>query len=242
MKELKTEYFKDTVIESESYYDYFVQLVRSEQRKIKLSVDYSKFDVNTPFTEYFKTFDCLYVEDGWQIGCYYFHSSTAGNPVIYIQKADEDINDLLSRIDNKGFMYDHRIFEYCETVKTTDHLKINDFTKGLFQLLILDIIGANFALYWHAGYGRVQIICSKRDLDKLLFDHDVDADKRSEIKKLNELPSIEETNEAITFKLLMFNAWSGLKEKTYSIKKEFPHKISMVSEKLLVEYHCEIMF
>jgi hypothetical protein len=227
--------------ESENYYDHFIQKLRSEQEKIKLIGKPLEFDVKTPFKEYFKTFDCLYVEDGWQIDCYYSHSFTSGKPVIYVRKPYENIEDLISCIDNKGYRYDHRIYDYCETVKTLDHLKVTDIHKGLFQLLMLDIIGEDFAIFWHAGYGHIDIICSKRDFDQL-GERIPDAKQKSEIEKTNGFPTVEENYESITFKILTFHAWGGLEERAYNVKKEFPHKISLLESKILVEYDCGLRY
>ncbi|NVO20023.1 MAG: hypothetical protein HXX13_10000 [Bacteroidetes bacterium] len=227
--------------EPRNYYDYFVQKVRIEQEKIKLNRNFDEFDIRTPFREYFKTFDCLEVEDGWQIDCYYAHSNTGGKPVIYVRKPDEDIDELLSRIDNKRYMYDHRIFEYCQSVNTIDHLKVTDIEKGLFQLLMLDMIGEDFAIYWHAGYGRKTMICSKRELYEI-SEKILDKERKSEIEKANDFPTIEESKDCITYRILTFNSWRGLAEESYSIKKAFPHKISLIEAKILVSYDCGLRY
>ena len=134
-------------------------------------------------------------------------------------KPHEDINQLLSQIDNNGYWYDHRIYEYLKTIVTFDHIKVTDISKGLFQLLLLDIIGEDFAIFWHAGYGHQEVICSKRDRYQL-SNRIIDVESKSAVEKTYDFPTDEVNSESITYKLLTFNAWSGLSEKTFSVRKE----------------------
>ena len=243
--------------EFENQYDHFIQNVISAQHNIKLEGDLSELSLENIFPDYFKTFDCIYVEEGWVIDCYYYYNSESGYPVIYVRKTQKNIHVLLSHIDNGGYNNNLAIFDYCSTVKTFDHLKVTDLKIGLFQLLILQLIGDHFALFWHSLYSRIDIICSKRDLDKILKKIEFDSGISTTIQNINNLhyseeitavqnincfPIIEENTESITYKLLIFRERSGLSEKTYTVKKIFPHTITLINEKLLVHYDCGICY
>jgi len=228
--------------EFENQYDYFIQNVISAQHNIKLVGEPSEYNLENIFPIYFKTFDCIYVEEDWVIECYYYYGYDSGYPVIYVRKTPEDINVLLSHIDNNGYHNNLGIFEYCSKVKAFDHLKVSDIKKGLFQLLIFQLIGDHFALFWHSLYNRIDIICSKRDLNKLLKKKMFTDKQNEKIQNINFFPFIEENTESITYKLLIFSEWIGLTEKTYNVKKIFPHTISLINEKLLVHYDCDTYY
>ena len=242
--------------EFENEFDNFVQKVLSAQNNIKIEGDPSELCLENIFPDYFKTFDCIYVEKGWALDCYYYYSSESGYPVIYVRKIWEDIHVSLSYIDIYGYN-NLWIFDYCSKVKTFDHLTVTDLKMGLFQLLIFQLIGDHFALFWHSLYSRIEIICSKRDLDKILekieFDNGLSTtiqninnltffEEITEIKNKNSFPIIEENPESITYKLLIFSEWSGLSENTYTVKKIFPHTITLINEKLLLHYDCETYY
>ncbi len=228
--------------EGENYYDYFILKVRLEQNKFNTESHPSEYDFSKEFPAYFETFNCLKPEEGWEINCYYFYESHGGHPVIYAKRTDEDIHELLSKIDNGIYRYDHRIFEYCESVIPIYHIQVNNLRKGLFQLLILQVIGADFARFWHAIYGSVTLISSKSQLEKLLEREKFEDKANTLIEDIDEIIEVDEYDDTICYKLLSFNAWRGIERKTYSVSRNFPHKITVENKELLAKYHCGITF
>ena len=228
--------------EGENYYDYFIQKVRLEQNKFNTESHPSEYDFSKEFPAYFETFDCLIPEKGWDINCYYFYESHGGHPVIYAKRTDENIDELLSKIDNGIYRYDNRIFMYCESVIPTDHIQLTNLQKGLFQLLILELIGADFARFWHAFYGAVTLISTKSQLAKLLGRDKFKEEANALIEDIDEIIEVDEYDDTICYKLLSFNAWRGIERITYSVSKNFPHKIIVENKEVLAKYHCGITF
>ena len=139
------------------------------------------------------------------------------------------------------------IFDYCDLIKTTEHITLKENNKkGFYQLLIFKIAGEDFAKFWHSNYGNNEIICSRKSLLNLVNQNDLyhnfDRNTKKQMKEVDLTPIVFESNDTIKFRLLSFNSWSGLSENFFSINKKFPHKVTMIKNKILVEYNCKIIY
>jgi len=225
---------------SENYYDFFVQKLRFEQEKNQMKRYSINSEFKTDFVEYFQLFDCLRVEKGWEINCYYYLDTFAGRPVFYTKKVDGNADSLQSLFANDG------IFKYVDSIKIMDHIEVLDSEKGYFQLLLFDLIGEDFGKYWHSNYGHSDIICSKRMLKQISNRsddlHDFDRKMKNKIKTLDYTLVYKDFGNSVIFRLVIFNAWDGFREYIYSINKQFPHKITVVKDRLLLKYHCGVLY
>ena len=224
----------------ENYYDYFIQKIKYEQKQSSLNIDSIQTKLQFDIQKYIKSFDKLSVENGWILDYYYFYNGDAGKPVFFVRRLLDNRDSLLKTFEHND------IYKYCDSNKVIDHLKVNDKDNGYYQLLIFDIIGEDFAKFWHSNYGNIDIICSKRALYKLANRNDdfhrFDSETRKKIKGIDYITSIKDYNDSITYRLLIFNSWNGLSENIFSINKKFPHKIRMISDSILVNYNCGILF
>lgn len=233
---------KSAPIESnyENYYDYFIQKVRYEQNQSNLRIDSLQGNLQIDLKKYIQTFDNLSIEKGWLLDYYYFYNADAGRPIFYIRESTCNKDSLLKTFDNYG------IFKYSDSIEVIDHLKTNNKKTGLYQLLIFNLIGEDFAKFWHSNYGNLEIICSRRTVNELANRkdefHNFDSETKKRLLEVDYLPAVKEYKDSITYRILIFNSWDGLFENIYSINKHFPHKIKMIKDSALVKYNCGIMF
>lgn len=223
----------------DNYCDYFVTKLRIEQKNIK--VDYLKDSVKVDFDikDYLQIFDELAIEKGWKVEFYYFYNGDAGRPLFLALQDDTSLKDLLNSFNDK-----YEIFRYNDSVNVFNHIKVSGTEKSYYQILILNLLGDDFALFWHAGYGSLDLLTSKRAVDNLKsIRNGKDFDKiKDAISKIDTKPIYKTTSDSVMITLKCFNDWSGLSERTYSIRTKFPHKINLINDSILIKYNCGILF
>jgi hypothetical protein len=220
----------------ENYYDYFFQRLKYEQRQYKINIDSTDaefiFDVN----KYIKIFDHLTVKKGWALDCYYFYNKTGGSPIIYVRELSNNKDSLLKTFKNRG------IFQYCDSIPLRKYVMPADNNKGLFQLLVLELLGSNFAKFWHSLYGHVDIVNSKKSIRRLLNIKNFDQSIKENIKRIDYSISSKEYNDSITYRWVVFSDWGGFYEDVFSIDKRNLHNYRRIKSSCLVKYECGTMY
>lgn len=128
------------------------------------------------------------------------------------------------------------------------HITTDDSEDGFFQLIVLGIMGAQFLCYDHAAYNDWKIVCTHAALDASLVylaELSTEGDAawiHREANAFDLAPHVQMGDDAVTVRVALFSAWSGLHRCSYTVRRAFPHHISPAGRQQLVEYNCGICF
>ena len=234
-----------------SYWQSIVDSMESLTQNLQLPEDFQKedafktgkeFDVN----KYFSVLNHLSMQPGYILDYTYTYNFFGGSPFIYAREVDKssylnfsEYKNALGEIssDNIGYRY-------------MDHIQIDDTAEGYFQFIVLRIMGRQFYLFWHGGYDDEEIVCDRATVKNILAelsDPNIIWAKPDLIQKLRARflklkPRIEFSADRVLVRVVIFTSWGGFIQKSYSISRNFPHKILQEEEKTLVYYDCMVMF
>ncbi|WP_320054367.1 hypothetical protein [uncultured Acetobacteroides sp.] len=220
----------------DSYYDYFIQRLEYEQRQYKLERDGTDVKMVFDADAYFKIFDHLTIKKGWGLDCYYYRDKIGSSPYVYVRKLSNNKDSLLRTLGNRG------IFRYSDSIALNKYVVPTDSKKGLFQLLVLELLGSNFAEGSHFMYSHVDIISSKRAMKRLMKVIDFDPKVKKRIKNIDFTISSKDYRDSVTYRWVVFTAWGGFYEDVFSINKKTPYTHRRIKRSHLEEYDCGILF
>ena len=194
----------------------------------------TEFNIN----EYFKVLPNLSMEEGYVLDWVYDYNGSGGQPIIY---ARAESQKPYANYEEYAMDEQSGAFE--------DKIRIDGTEEGFFEYVVLQVVGGQFYLFWHANYNDWEIVCTPDKLDEIIEDRTNSSfginmlpEIAKEAKKLDCKPVIEFKDDTATVSVLVFTKWGGFKRLTYTIKQEYPHTIIDVQTETLVEYHCGIMF
>ena len=198
--------------------------------------DGTEFDVG----EYFTILDHLSVEAGWVLDYGYKAGSDRGYPILYARPAADlpyatyEEYQLAVAADpgQEGItQYLHRIVA-------------DDSPEGFFQYVVLDIMGGQFYLHWHAGENDSQIITTRSRLQEIVdgVASEMGSAAASQARDADPTPRISIEDDVAVVQVLVFTRWGGLFHYTYTISREFPHHILSLDVGVVAECDCAILF
>jgi hypothetical protein len=123
--------------------------------------------------------------------------------------------------------------------------------QGYFECMVFHAIAAKVLLRWHANYDNLELICNRDALEAHVLEasssHHKDDAMRPETARralaLDPTPVVDFSNSDIaSFDILTFNEWGGYKRIKYEIVKSFPHTVTKVGEKTMLNYNCLVTF
>lgn len=203
---------------------------------VKTSED---FDVN----EYFSILDHLSMPEGYTLDYIYHYDVLGGEPYIYARPVVQPPYRTFSEYaDAKGgpFSWDESLYGFIDSVQT------DGAAEGFFQFIVLRTMGSQFYQYWHAAYNDNTIICDHTGLEVLLgaqsLDYRPPLGARDKARKLDFESVVEFEEDTVLVRVVIFTAWGGFIEESYTIRRSFPHEIINIERKTLVEYNCGIDF
>lgn len=194
-----------------------------------------EFDVS----QYFTVLQHLSMEPGYVLDYVYQRDPLGGFPVLYARKAEEP--------------FYRTVAEYNEATRRgaagpyLDHIQVDGTPESFFQLVVLSIMGNQFYLQWHANYNDARIICTREALEALLsqptmFNKELPANVQRAARKLDVTPVVEMGEDTVTVRVVIFTNWGGFIRRSYTISRQFPHRILAKEDETLVEYQCGVMF
>lgn len=258
---------KEKIKDENNYYQNFVDTIINYQAKAKLidslnwrDTSFYKFDTTTfKLEEYLKLYDKLKIISGWKPDYYYIYDGMGGAPLIFVMKEKDNLDSLI--LNFKHPWYDKNIpvcsflYLYNDSIKITEHLKLDETCESYFQLIMFYEIGCNFYLFWHANYGAQDIICSKNEMEKLLKFHLEGPDNnetensgnvffkiKDNLDFIDFIPKIKFEKDSVKMKVIIFAGGKGLYERNYSISRKFPHRIIETGTTILVKDNTKIIY
>lgn len=202
-----------------------------------------EFDPNS----YFSVLTNLSMEPGYILDYVYSFDGMGGEPFVYARPTGQapyrNIKEFTTATgvniyDGKKLAEIHHNY--------LDHVKVNEVNEeGFFQLIVLYIMGDQFYLYWHSNYNDTRLVADTDNLTSIFNNlynmGKVAPDIQNQAFALDIRPVFKINTDTITFRLISFTKWGGFFEDIYTIRKDFPHKISIES-KNLISYNCGIQF
>jgi hypothetical protein len=124
---------------------------------------------------------------------------------------------------------------------------IDDTPEGYVQMVVLDVMGAQFYLHWHAGYNDFQVICDGDMLDTLLASNDefgipISDDVQQQARLLDVTPTVKLDEDVAHVEFTGFTKWGGFYRATLTVSRDSPREVYDGSAENVIEYDCGVMF
>jgi hypothetical protein len=192
-----------------------------------------EFDVG----RYFTVLTHVSMEPGYVLDWVYHIDTLGGEPVLYARRESDPPFRTEADLKQAG---GSAIWAYAS------HVRTDDSAQGFFELLVLDIMGAQFYLDWHALYNDIRIVASRSALEDILTAdgcHEPFSDgfKRN-ARNLDLEPKIDLRRDDVSVTLVLFTQWGGFLQDSTVYDRAFPHTVLDHSRHALVSYECAIMF
>ena len=192
-----------------------------------------EFDPNA----YFGVLDGLAMEPGYSLDFVYSYDWLGSYPTLLARPANSA--PYLSWDDVPGPAGDY-----------LDHVQADGTPESYFQFVVLDIMASQFYLVWHANYNDLRIVCDRAALraivNGLAGDEDgqpMPAHDRAQALSLRGVdPTVDIGGQTVAVRVVTFTRWGGFYADTFTLSRNFPHKVLDIQHKLLVPYDCGIMF
>lgn len=196
-----------------------------------------EFDVN----EYFSVLTHLSMQPGYVLDYVYFYDGMEGGPDIYAREVDQTPYLTYSEyVDAEG-----NISPQESWTRVMDRIQVDDTAEGFFEFVVLRTMGGQFYLFWHALYNDATIICDRTGLKAALTIIDeyvipLSSDDKRKVRSLDFQPVVAFKNNTVVVKVVIFTKWSGFIQESYTISRDFPHRILEVESKTLVELRLPV--
>lgn len=211
-----------------------------------------EFDVNAVFS----VLNHLSMEEGYVMDYVYDFFQSGGSPLLYVRPASaapyKTYDDFASAADKFTRPENDKSLVWMVMGEQTgvfgNKIKIDSTKEGYFEYTALQILGAQFYLWWHANYNDTRIVCQPQEVESVLTGivnsglKQVDDGFKRDARRLNLEPSIEISGDLVTVKLVAFSKWGGFSQLSYMMYKNYPHSVIGFEDKTLLEYNCGMMF
>ena len=182
--------------------------------------------------------DHLSLRQGYILDFVYRYDGIGGRPFLYARKLSdprfENFEEFSQANDDSSYL---------------NFIECDDTPESYFQWVLLNLMGNQFYLYWHAGYIDAEIIASQDRLEALVEEMSgtemgipfTNAQKRQALK-IDPAPVVKIGDETVTVQVVSFSKWSGFTRYIFTLSRSHPHQILNLETENLLEYDCGIMF
>lgn len=187
-----------------------------------------------------ETLDGLDVNEQFVVNYVYSYRNIGGRPIPY------------SQLKTLPVFKNENEFEKSKSFPFTYGIESDGSESGFVQLAMLNVLGPNFYLYYHAGYSDETVLCNIDDVEALLDHLDLmafgikpDLLVKARALTLDSIdPSVrfENKNEDVTVQLLLFSKWKGFFRREITFTRSFPHRITKQQDTLLIPYDCGVVY
>lgn len=184
---------------------------------------------------YFSVLDRLSMPPGYVLDYVYFSCSSGGEPIVYARRKDQSPYRTYSEYEAAGGEFALPESQYGFVV----NVRVDGSAEGYFQFVVLRVMGSQFYLDWHAAYNDDRIICDRAKLEEL---HLMDEDVGVQAQDLDFQPSVAFREDCVLVRVVVFTNWGGFLQRSYTIHRDFPHRILEEETETLVPYDCGLHF
>ncbi|MBA4388208.1 MAG: hypothetical protein C0404_09520 [Verrucomicrobia bacterium] len=195
------------------------------------------FNVN----RYFAVLDHLTPESGYALDYVYACSELYGAPIVYARR-----KWAVPYLTYSAYRNTRSEAQLEEKSEFLQHVLTDGTPDGFIQFVALHIMADQFYIFWHAGYNDQRIVYDRSQLEALLAkpgipDHP-DSEGRVKASTLDLQPIVEFQEMGARVTLFTWTDWGGLYRKTFTIRREFPHRIQKITEERIIPYNCGVIF
>jgi len=188
-----------------------------------------RFDVN----KYFNVLTHLAPEDGYLMDYVYFAPGGDGFPQIYTRPESEP------SFENYSEYQEYGIEDYL------GHIQTDGTAEGFFELAVLNILGEQFYLAWHAEYNDWDVIIRQEKMETIIELMDqkyipLTKEQEKAALKLDLASRVNFVGDKVQVRILVFTKWGGFYERLYTINQDFPHQF-IFEDIELIPYNCGIL-
>jgi len=184
----------------------------------------------------------LELQEGMVLDFVYWYDGLGGGPVLYAR--EEGANPFESYKE-----YQAAITEEKPGKKYLEYLEGDGSEEAYFQWVLMEMMGNQFYLYWHAGYNDDEIVASSERLEDIVdemsdttFGYPLSTSQKQQALKLEPAPVVENKEDHVTVRVLWFTKWGGFYETIYTLTRSAPYEIIDTQTEQLVPYECGVMF
>jgi hypothetical protein len=212
------------------------------------------FDINS----YFIVLSHLSMEPGYILDYLHFGDSFFGSrPIIYVRQTDQPPFANYEEYDNatKDNLSADNVYGFVTLIMGGDKtsfdnkIRLDGTSEGYFEYVVLNMIGGQFYLSWHALYDDSRIICDDNSLQKVLSEGDIfnknspfPADVLNKTRYLKTDPTVTYIDDKVIVRLTYFTDWGGFVRASFTITRNEPYQIIDIERHTIVEYQCGIQF
>ena len=198
-----------------------------------------EFDIN----QYFTVLTHLSMQSGYVLDYVYLYDGMGGQPIIYARKVDQAPYLTYSEYVNS----EGKILPRESLTRTMDKIQVDGTADGFFEFIAFYTLGNQLYLYWHAMYNDAIIICDHTGLEATLtaldnWDSPLPPYAKQAARALDFRPIVELEDNTAIVKIVIFTKWGGFIQESYTISRDFPHRILERESKTLVDYLIGIVF
>lgn len=195
----------------------------------------NEFDTN----QYFDVLTHLSMRDGYALDYVYQSDDLGGYPLLYVHP-----------VDQAPYASSADIPDHTELLDFHEYVEIDDTEQGYFEYTVLDIMADQFYLYWHANYNDYEIVCNREQVNDIVarvssgdFGIEMTPVQQARAGALRNIePTVRFNGDTAIVQLITFTKWGGFYRETYTISREFPHRIIDSEQDNLVPYDCGVAF
>lgn len=243
-----------------------VQIYQDSIRLIKQEecpdlIDTLTFDIDF----YFKLFDKLSLPTDSKIRYIFIDEKTGGAPILYIIKDSINLENYME-MEFEEYVRRHQLDKSEITQEFIDFKKyeilcgfasVNNARKfvipednesGYLQFLFFYHFGEDFALKWHANYGKKSVIFSNDEI-KRLYNYYLETDlfycdltKFEKLLKLNPTPIIIMKENSCIVTWYEIYTHHGIYKRTYEISRYSPYKIDKKEDIEILKINANFIY
>lgn len=211
-----------------------------------------EFDVS----EYFSVLKHLSMEKGYVLDYVYSFDGMGGGPILYVRPENQEpyknyeefakAANQFQRPENDNSLVWMVMGE--TSGKSGNKIKIDGTNEGFFEYTVLQMLGEQFYLFWHANYNDADIICEVSAIEDVIVSIEnsglepITNGFKKDARKLNVKPIVEINGDMVTVKLVVFSKWGGFSRFSYTMYRNYPHMVIGFQDEVLLEYECGMMF
>ncbi len=194
-----------------------------------------EFDAN----QYFDVLTHISMREGYALDYVYQTDFLGAFPMLYARPVDQAPYASAGDVPSNTKLPDFSVY-----------LEVEDLEQGYFEYVVMNIMASQFYLSWHANYNDTEIVCTRQAIDEVIssvnagdFGNDLDAVQQAKARAIKNIePAVTLTEAAAEVQVITFTKWGGFYRLTYTISREFPHKVIDLKQENLVPYDCGVMF
>lgn len=189
----------------------------------------------------------LHMMSGYTLDFVYFMSDMAGYPILYARKTTdnrfESFEEFEANLGECDLKNNPAGCHYSALIEP-DGSK-----EGYFELILLQMMGEQFYLYWHAYYNDLKIVASQERLEEIIlmnaneeFGNKLTEEQINAARAIDLTPVVVINKDSVSVRVVYFTYWGGFYDITVKILLPTPFQYKLIEENNVVPFYCGVDF